>query len=118
MKNLIIIATALILFLTACSTSENLVIIQPKKGIIEIPTKGETRVWQNIKHSSFEVEFINDNENQSCELYKVKSNGSEKWVSPSLLAKSKLTITIPKNGHLFIKNFNPNNLKITYRVIQ
>jgi hypothetical protein len=36
--------------------------------------------------------------------------------SPSLQAGKTMTITVPVNGHLFFKNFNPNTLKIDYNV--
>jgi hypothetical protein len=117
MKNTIKIFVALTIFLASCSTSENLINIEPKIGTIDIPAKGEIRVWQNITHGNFKVQLTNNNENQSCELYRVKSSGEEKWINPSLLAKSSQTIAIPKDGHLFIKNFNPNNLVIKYVIV-
>ena len=107
---------AITVFAIACNSSRNLATIQPKSGKLEIPSKGELRVWNDIKHPSFEVSLTNDNENQSCEIYYVKSNGTEKWINPSLKAKSNLTVSIPNDGHLFIKNFNPNTLTISYKI--
>jgi hypothetical protein len=107
---------AIVVLAIACNSSKNLANIQPKSGKFEIPSKGEFRVWNDIKHKSFEVVLTNDNENQSCEIYYVKSNGTEKWINPSLKAKSSLTVTIPNDGHLFIKNFNPNTLIISYKI--
>ena len=114
MKKLIFILWTVALFTTSCS--RNLVGIEPKVGFIEIPAKGEIRVWKGIQHSSFDVLITNTDPKQSVELYTVKANGTEKWVSPSLLANSSLTVTVPTDGHLFIKNFNPNKFKITYKV--
>ncbi len=116
MKKIILPLITIFAFALACNTSKNLANIQPKEGYIEIPAQGELRIWNNIQHSSFEVLLTNDNENQSCELYYVKSSGKEKWINPSLLAKSSKLISIPKDGHLFIKNFNPNTLKISYKI--
>jgi hypothetical protein len=104
------------IFSISCNSSRNLANIQPKTGNLDISAKGELRVWNNIKHSSFDVVLTNTNENQSCELYYVKSNGTEKWINPSLQAKSSVTVNIPTDGHLFIKNFNPNNLTISYKI--
>jgi hypothetical protein len=100
----------------SCNSSRNLANIQPKSGNLEIPTKGELRVWKDIKHPSFDVVLTNQNANQSCEIYYVKSNGTEKWINSSLLANSSQTVSIPKDGHLFIKNFNPNMLTISYKI--
>jgi len=110
-------AFLVITFITvACNSSRNLSNIQPQSGNLNIPAKGELRVWKEIKHPSFDVVLTNQNNNQSCEVYYVKSDGTEKWVNPSLAAKTNVTVTIPKDGHLFIKNFNPNTLTISYKV--
>ena len=103
---------------SSCSSSQSITTIQPKSGTIEIPAKGEFRMWKNVKHGSFTVTLTNSSANQSVELYKVKSDGNEKWVSPSLLANSSLDVTIPADGHLFIKNFNPNIFSITYKIME
>jgi hypothetical protein len=114
MKNLKLILASLVLFTSSCS--RNLVGIEPKAGVMEIPQKGEFRLWKGIDHSSFSVRLTNNDAKQSVELYTVNSDGIEKWVKPSLLANTTLTINIPENGHLFIKNFNPNNFKISYKI--
>jgi hypothetical protein len=112
-----------LIFILSCSAgtlfscSKNIINIEPKAGSIEIPAKGELRIWKGIEHSSFTVKLTNTDPKQSVELYTVKNNGSEKWVSPSLLANSNIIITIPADGHLFIKNFNPNNFKISYKIL-
>jgi hypothetical protein len=116
MKKLLFLLSISVSILFSCS--KNIVNIEPKAGSIEIPAKGELRIWKGIEHGSFTVKLTNTDPKQSVELYTVKSNGSEKWVSPSLLANSSLTITIPTDGHLFIKNFNPNNFKITYQIAE
>lgn len=103
---------------TGCSSSQGIANIQPKSGTIEIPAKGEIRVWKEVTHGSFTVTLTNSSPNQSVELYKVKSNGAEKWISPSLLANSSQDITIPADGHLFIKNFNGNTFTITYKIAE
>jgi hypothetical protein len=116
MKKLILASFVIATISMSCNPGRTLVNIQPKSGNLDIPAKGELRVWQNIKHASFNVVLTNANANQSCELYYVKSNGKEKWINPSLLANSSLTVSIPADGHLFIKNFNPNTLTISYQV--
>ncbi len=113
MKKLFFIISTLVVF---ASCTRNLVAIEPKSGIIEIPAKGEFRIWKDITHESFTVKITNNDPKQSVELYTVKSSGSEKWVSPSLLANSSLEVSIPSDGHLFIKNFNPNSFKISYKI--
>jgi hypothetical protein len=118
MKRAILVATVILAIFTACNSSRNMASIQPKTGTIDLPQKGELKIWKDILHPSFSVTLTNNNPQQSCEIYTVKSNGKEKWVSPSLLANSSLTITVPKDGHLFFKNFNPNTLTITYTVNQ
>ncbi len=114
MKKLNVFLIAIVVIASACS--RNLIGIEPKLGTIEIPQNGEIRIWKGIEHSSFTVTLTNSDAKQSVELYTVKSSGAEKWVSPSLLANSSLEITIPTDGHLYIKNFNPNNFKINYKI--
>jgi hypothetical protein len=114
MKKLILILSSVACLTISCT--RNLVNIEPKVGFIEIPAKDELRVWKGIEHASFDVLITNNNPKQSVELYTVKASGSEKWVSPSLLANSSLTVSIPADGHLFIKNFNPNAFKISYKI--
>jgi hypothetical protein len=115
MKKFLVISFALSLFTFACKSTGTMASIQPKAGEIELPANGELRMWKDIEHPSFSVTFSNPNEKQSCEIYKVK-NGNEDWVSPSLIAGKSLTVTVPANGHIFFKNFNPNVLKITYKI--
>jgi hypothetical protein len=100
----------------SCQSSKNLTNIEPKSGKIEIPDKGELRVWNKVEHSGFEVTLTNTSSNQSCELYSVKSGGEEKWISPSLMPNATASVSIPANGHLYIKNFNPNILTIQYKI--
>jgi hypothetical protein len=101
-------------FFADCSSSRGSAGIEPKKGTIEVPATGEFRMWQHVKHANFTVTITNSSFNQSVELYRVYNNGNEKWVSPSLLANSSIKLVIPSDGHLFIKNFNPNVISITY----
>ncbi|MEO6357805.1 MAG: hypothetical protein ABIU77_01065 [Ferruginibacter sp.] len=101
---------------TSCSSSHSITNIEPKSGTIEIPAKGEYRMWRDVQHGSFLVTLTNSSAKQSVELYQVKSDGNEKWVSPSLLANSSLDVTIPADGHLFIKNFNDDVFTITYKI--
>ena len=90
--------------------------IQPKSGTMELPAKGEFRIWRGLTHPSFSVTLTNSSTTQSCEVYKVTGNGNEKWVSPSLQAGKTIMLTVPLNGHLFFKNSNNNILKIDYKV--
>jgi hypothetical protein len=102
--------------ISACTSSGSMANITPKEGTITVAEKGEIRFWKGMEHPSFSVTLTNNNEKQSCELYRVKSNGTEKWVSPSLIAGTSITITIPANGHLFVKNFNPNAFTFSYKI--
>ncbi len=105
-------------FIISCSSSHGITNIEPKTGSIEIPSNGEFRMWKNIKHGSFTVLLTNFSPTQSIELYKVKSDGNETWISPSLLANSSQEVIIPADGHLFLKNFNPNAFIITYKIAE
>ncbi len=116
MKKLILAAAIATVTFVSCNSSRSMAAIEPKAGNIELPAKGELRIWKDTQHPRFTVTFTNNAPQQSCEIYTVKSNGTEKWVSPSLLANSTLTVTVPADGHLFFKNFNPNTLTIAYKV--
>jgi hypothetical protein len=106
-----------IAILTTSCTIHNLTNIQPKSGSLEIPVKGEVRIWENIEHTRFDVVLINTNATQSCEVYYVKGSGTEKWISPSLIAKRSLKVTIPRYGYLLLKNPNSDKLVVEYKVI-
>jgi hypothetical protein len=116
MKKLILAAVIAAAGFTACNSSRSMATIQPKSGNIELPAKGELRIWKDMQHPSFTVVLTNNAPQQSCEIYTVKNSGAEKWVSPSLLANSSLTVEVPADGHLFFKNFNSNTLTITYKI--
>lgn len=107
---------SIVSLLMSCNSSRSMTTIEPKSGKFELPAKGEFRIWKGVPHPSFTVTLVNPAPNQSCEVYYVKSDGTEKWISPSLLANSKLSVTIPSDGHLFIKNFNDNVLTISYQI--
>ena len=116
MKHLTLAFFAITIIAISCKSTGSMTAIQPKQGSIELPEKGEFRIWKDIAHPSFTVTLSNPSATQSCEVYTVKSSGSEKLISPSLQAGKTLTITVPANGYLFFKNFNPNFLKIDYKV--
>lgn len=118
MKQFLFAAVISIPLFTGCSSSHGITNIIPKNGNIAIPGKGEFRMWRDIEQGSFTVTLTNSSPNQSVELYKVKSDGNEKWISPSLLANSSREVTIPADGHLFIKNFNDNTFTITYKIAE
>jgi hypothetical protein len=105
---------ALLIISSGCLSTGSMANIQPKAGTIDLPAKGEFRIWKDITHPGFSVTLKNPSATQSCEVYKVAGSGSEKWISPSLMAGKSLTISVPSNGHLFFKNFNDNVLKIDY----
>jgi hypothetical protein len=104
------------MILTGCSSSHGITNIEPKTGAIEIPANGQFRMWNNSKHGSFTVMLTNSSASQSVELYKVYSDGKEKWITPSLLANTSQEVAIPADGHLFIKNFNANIFTVTYKI--
>jgi hypothetical protein len=116
MKKLLYLLSIVSLLVSSCSYPRNMTAIEPKSGKFNLPAKGELRVWKGTFHPSFTVTLVNPAPNQSCEVYYVKSDGTEKWINPSLLANSKLTVKIPTDGHLFFKNFNDNVLTISYQV--
>jgi hypothetical protein len=116
MKRFTLALLTIISIAISCKSTGSMAVIQPKQGAIELPEKGEFRIWKDVSHPSFTVTLSNPSATQSCEVYTVKSSGSEKWISPSLQAGKTLSVTVPANGHLFFKNFNPNILKIDYKV--
>ena len=116
MKQLVFGLLTILTLNNSCKTTGTMAAIQPKSGTMELPSKGEFRMWRGVTHPSFSVTLSNSSASQSCEVYKVTDNGNEKWVSPSLQAGKTLTLTVPSNGHLFFKNFNDNVLKIDYKV--
>jgi hypothetical protein len=116
MKQLVIGFLSVLIIINSCKKTGTMASIQSKTGIIELPANGEIRIWKDLVHPCFSVTLSNNNVIQSCEVYRVKDNGSEKWVSPSLQAGKTLTITVPSNGHLFFKNFNGNILNIEYKI--
>ncbi len=116
MKQVLFTLLTLATLTYSCKSTGSMAAIQPKTGTIELPAKGELRIWKDIIHPGFIVTLTNSAEKQSCEVYKVKESGSEKWIDPSLQAGKSLTISVPANGHLFLKNFNENILKIQYKV--
>ena len=116
MKRFTLALLTIITIAISCKSTGSMTAIQPKQGSIELPEKGEFRIWKDIAHPSFTVTLSNPSATQSCEIYTVKSSGREKWINPSLQAGKTLAITVPANGHLFFKNFNPNILKIDYKV--
>jgi len=116
MKKLLLAVFAITTIAYSCKSTGSMASIQPTSGTINLPAKGEFRIWKNSVHPSFKVTLTNNAEKQSCEVYKVTSNGNEKWISPSLLAGKSLTISVPSNGHLFFKNFNDNVLNIEYKI--
>jgi hypothetical protein len=116
MKKLFAVTLLCSAILIGCSASNEITNIQPKSGSIEIPVNGELRIWNDLPHRSFTVTITNSSPNQSVELYKVKKDGNEKWVSPSLLANTSIDVNIPTDGHLFIKNFNNNDFTVTYKI--
>ncbi len=118
MKKIITAVLYINTIFSSCTSSQGITNIQPKTGTIEIPANGEFRMWRDVKHGSFTVSITNSSPSQSVELYKVKSDGNEKWISPSLLANSSQDVIIPADGHLFVKNFNPNTFTITYKIAE
>ena len=118
MKKILFALIVLTNVLFSCRPTGSMSAIQPKQGAIELPAKGELRIWKDITHPSFSVTLTNNSATQSCEVYKVTSDGSEKWINPSLMAGKSLSISVSTNGHLFFKNFNENELEIEYKVAE
>ncbi len=116
MIKLILTILSIAILTTSC-TIHNLTNIQPKSGTLEIPDKGEVRIWENIEHTRFDVVLINTNSAQSCEVCYIKNNGAEKCISPSLTAKRSLKVTIPRYGYLLLKNPNSDKVIVEYKVI-
>ena len=80
MKQLLFALITIATLTYSCKSTGSMSAIQPKSGTIELPTKGELRIWRNSIHPSFTVTLTNPAEKQSCEVYKVTGNGNEKWV--------------------------------------
>lgn len=118
MKQLLALLLICSSIFSSCSPSKDITTILPKSGTIEILAKGAFRMWRDSKHGSFTVTLANTSPSQSVELYKVNSDGNEKWITPSLLAKSSLKVRIPADGHLLMKNFNDNTFTVTYTIAE
>lgn len=116
MKKVALVIFAISAFVLSCKTVGTMASIDPKAGTIELPSKGEFKIWKDKIHPSFSVVITNPSSTQSCEIYKVTDSGSEKWIQPSLQAGKSITVKVPSNGHLFFKNFNTNTLSITYKI--
>jgi hypothetical protein len=116
MKQLLSSLLVLSIILISCKSTGSMSAIQPKSGTIELPAKGELRIWKNTVHPAFTVTLTNPSATQSCEVYKVTDDGNEKWINPSLIGGKSLTVKVPANGHLFFKNFNDNIFTITYQI--
>jgi hypothetical protein len=116
MKKYILILSVALTTIASCNVCKNLDSSIPQTGSITIPAKANYTMFKNIEHCSFSITLTNSNSNQSCEAYYVKENGKEKWINPSLMANKSLTFTIPKNGYMLLKNFNPNDFTITYKI--
>ncbi len=102
----------IVFFQLSCKSSQA---ISPKQGTINVPEKGEIKVWENIEHDSFSLKLENTSTKNSCEAYKVK-NGVEKWISPSLLANKSLEFSIASNGYLLLKNFSNEVITVNYLI--
>lgn len=114
MKNSIKISILIILiaFQSSCKSID----ISPKEGVIKVPAKGEIRVWQNLEHGAFSLHLENQSIKNSCEAYKVSAFGTQKWISPSLLANKTLDFSIPSNGSLLLKNFSDEEITVSYKI--
>lgn len=114
MKKLLKITTliALVLLQVSCKSTQD---ISTKQGIITVPAKGEIRIWDNLEHSPFSLKLDNTSSKNSCEAYKVK-NGSQKWISPSLLANKSLEFSIAANGHLLLQNYSDEIITVKYTI--
>jgi hypothetical protein len=115
MKNVFLALFGIVIMFCSCKSNTGLSTVYPKTGVIEIPSKGELRIWNDSSHTSFSVTLTNNSTNQSCEVYKVK-DGKENWISPSLMAGKTMDVSVASNGHLYFKNFNNNVLKINYTI--
>jgi hypothetical protein len=117
MKKGILILTVITAFLMACGSNRNVVNIETKEAAISVPAKGELTLWKNTTHNGFSVQFTNNNEKASCEIYKVNKYGKEKWIHPSLLAKTNINVSVATDGYIYFKNFNDMPLNIFYKII-
>jgi uncharacterized lipoprotein YajG len=116
MKKLSLVLVAAIALFASCSVCKSLDSNIPKTGTITIPAKSDFTMWKSLEHCSFNVTLTNNNANQSCEVYYVTKNGKEKWINPSLKANTTLEVNIPRDGYMLLKNFNPNEFTITYKI--
>lgn len=114
MKNILKLAIVFSLFVATVSCKS--LDITPKQGTITVPAKGEIRQWQNTEHGSFSIHLENKSIKNSCEAYKVSATGSEKWISPSLLANGTIDFSIASNGSLLLKNFSEETITVNYKI--
>jgi len=88
--------------------------VKPKSGKIEVPAKGKLSLWEG-KHDSFSATITNPNEKVSVELYTVKGS-SKKWITPSLLAKKSIKVSVATNGSVLIENYNSSKVILDVKI--
>ena len=59
MKRFTLALLTIITIVISCKSTSNLAVIEPKQGTIELPAKGEFRIWKDIAHPSFTVTLAN-----------------------------------------------------------
>ena len=114
MKNSIQISALIVfaMFQTSCkSTSE----IAQKTATINVPSKSEIKLFDQVEHNSFSINLSNQSTKNSCEAYLIKNN-SKKWISPSLLANKELDFSVAKNAYVLLENFSDENITVTYSI--
>jgi hypothetical protein len=84
--------------------------MQPQKGNIEVPTNSQLRVWMDVQLSIFDVVLTHLTAKQCCKVCCEKSDEKGKWVNPSFLFKTSISVTTPATGYLLLKNFNANTI--------
>lgn len=87
--------------------------ISQRTTTVNVPAKGELKLFQNTQHSLFSINVKNKSVKNSCEVYIVK-NGNKKWISPSLAINGELDFSVPRDASVLLENYSGENISIIY----
>ena len=114
MKSIMTI-TAIVSILILQFSCKSAMDISPKSATINVPARGEIKLFDNIEHSFFSIILTNQSRKKSCEIYVVK-NGVKKWITPSLLANKQLYFSISSSAYVLLENFSDENISVVYSI--
>jgi len=113
MRKVTVLFLASTLMAMSCNTSQNQVNIQPETGNLDIPAKGELRVWKDLKHAGFDVVLTNNNPARLVTTYQTPNRRT-----PNIERKRCFWFyEKPKAGHSFDIRYSAVRYSIFYFTI-